>query len=250
MSPMTPPRLLSTVHTIIAFIAIVGIALLIFFWPAQQENVSTEQTSESSTSSMSSSDAVVASSTSSSDSSDAFDIASSSASTPVIKTSSERRYENTEMGFSFWYADDMTVTAPTSFVLEKGAIGYQINDPVHFGEIWVALNPNSTPRSVGEVQEVYSAPGGNLSKNYVLFTGKYKVDVYAHYDLFRLYEDQLQPGSNLSLLALVNRDLGGQAKTDVRNPIERLVAVYPNEKTLIEFFHNADNIVASMRVAE
>lgn len=247
---MTPPRSLSIVHTTVAFVAIITTSLVIFLWPAQQENVPTEKTSESMTSSSSSSDAVLASSASSSGSSNAFEIASSSASTPVFKTSSERRYENTETGFSFWYADDMTVTAPTSFVLEKGEIGYQINDPVHSGEIWVALNPNSTPKSVGEVQEVYSAPGGNLSKNYVLFTGKYKVDVYAHYDLFRLYEDQLQPGSNPSLLALVNRDLGGQAKTDVRNPIERLIAVYPNEKTLIEFFHNADSIVASMKTVQ
>jgi hypothetical protein len=246
---MTPPRSVSIGHTITAVIAIVGIALLIFFWPTQQENVSTEQTSELVTSSISSSDTELASSAYSSDSSDAFDIVSSSASTPVIKTSSERRYENTETGFSFWYADDMTVTAPTSFVLEKGEIGYQINDPVHFGEIWVVLSPDPTQKSNGAVriEEVYSAPGGNLSKNYVLYTGTYKVEVYAHYDVFPLYEDQLQPRSDLSLLDLVIRDLGGD---DVRNPIERLMAVYPNEKSLIEFFHSADNIVASMKVAE
>ncbi|MSR68075.1 hypothetical protein EXS65_04640 [Candidatus Peribacteria bacterium] len=249
---MTPSHTFSIYQKIASFIVIFGTFLLISFWPTQKGSQPSEQEGVPIVSPTSSSEQNITSTSSSVNSSESIDMASSSSSVGVINPHLKQNYKNNETGVFFWYGENMTVTAPTSFVLSKGAIGYQINDPLNYGEIWLEFSPDITEKSEGvvHVEEIYSPSGGNLSKNYVLFTGKYRVSVYAHYDVFGLYEDELKPGSQTSLTELVVRDLGGDAYVDVQNPIERLMAVHLKERTLMYFFNNADAIVASIGMKE
>ncbi|OGJ58311.1 hypothetical protein A3H22_01265 [Candidatus Peribacteria bacterium RIFCSPLOWO2_12_FULL_55_15] len=94
-------------------------------------------------------------------------------------------------------------------------------------------------------KDVYAAEGGNLSRDYVLYTGKYRVSVYAHYDVVpAFYEGKMKPSDSIS--DMVQRDLGGDWREYEKNPIQRLIALYPNEKTLKQFYQDADAIVKSM----
>lgn len=164
---------------------------------------------------------------------------------------SRKTYYDPKTGFTFWHPARLTVIAPKSFTIKTGEVGYEIKGSTideGYGvlstleEIWVGLKPDTREKSNGPVakKDVYSPPGGNLSRDYVLYTGKYRVTVNAHYDVSSLYEGKRGPDD--STTDLVKRDLGG----DLSNPIQRLIAVYPNEKTLKQFYQDANAIVQSM----
>ncbi|MEK7563154.1 MAG: hypothetical protein AAB544_02055 [Patescibacteria group bacterium] len=201
---------------------------------------------ESSISSVSSSSTLPASSSS----------AAISVSTPRASAApfTRKTYYDASTGFTFWHPARLTVIAPKSFYLEEGEVGYEITSPTideGFGvfsvleNISVGLKPDAREKSNGPVtgQDVYSPPGGNLSRHYVLYTGKYRVTVYANYDVFpAFYKGKYEPSDGFSITDLVKRDLGG----DLNNPIQRLIAVYPSEKTLKQFYQDSDAIVKSM----
>jgi len=194
----------------------------------------------------------------------------------------QKTYYDAKTGFGFEYFSRMSVSAPKSFYVGSGETGYQISDSSYNGEIWVALKPyddaanryekicmepdgydcnrygqldllkqksdmekqpiKATVGRAATISDVYAAPGGNLSRDYIFFTDKYRVSVFAHYDLWPLYERQSKVGSDASLSELVEKDLSG----NLSNPIERLIALYPGETTLKSFYGDADAIVRSM----
>lgn len=165
---------------------------------------------------------------------------------------SRKTYYDPKTGFTFWHPARLTVIAPKSFTIKTGEVGYEIKSPtidegygVHsvLENISIVLAPDAREKSNGPVlqEDVYSPPGGNLSRHYVLYTGKYRVSVYANYDVYPFfYKGTLKPGE--SITDVVRRDIGYELK----NPIQRLIALYPNEKTLKQFYEDADAIVNSM----
>lgn len=215
--------------------------LLLISCTSQPEKPALNGDNVTSVSSASSSSALPASSSSS--------IASSSRASFTRKT-----YYDAKTGFTFWHPARLTVIAPKSFTIKTGEVGYEIKSPTideGYGvlsvleDISVVLKPDAREKSNGPVtrQDVYSPPGGNLSRHYVLYTGKYRVTVYANYDVFpAFYKGKYEPADGFSITDLVKRDLGG----DLSNPIHRLIAVYPNEKTLKQFYQDADAIVKSI----
>lgn len=99
MNPMAPPRSISIVQKISAFIAIVGTFLVISFWPVQKDDLSSEQSTESVMSSVSSSNDSISSSASSMQSSIGMETLQSSSSAPVIDPALKKVYDNKRQDF-------------------------------------------------------------------------------------------------------------------------------------------------------
>jgi len=238
MDKLMPTNTLSIYQTIAAIFVILCIFLLIIFWPQKKLDIPNQERS-------SDTDAAAIDTTSTSVVS-SFEFAPSQTGSlsPIINPQIKNNFKDEATGFSFWYGVNMIITSPKSFYTEKGYVGYQINDPQNYGEIWVELQPDTSEKSYGPVsiEEVYSPPGGNLSKNYILFTGKYRVSVFAHYDVFPLYEEQLMKKKGISLTELVTEDLGEV----LEKPITRLIERHPEEPSLSAFYKNVDKVVESM----
>ncbi len=206
---------------------------------------------------------------------------SAQSSSAAAQAHATRTYRDARAGFAFSHPEHLTVDGPGSFTTDEGEIGFEAHDAAFTRDVWIVLRPYDAganryedicvePRGYdcmrygkrdllaqkaeiesasphehagrrATVEDVYAAPGGNLSRDYLFFTEHYRVSVFAHYDIAPLYEGRMTSGE--SLLDKVRQDIG----EELANPIDRLIAAYPREHALREFYEDADAMVRSMR---
>lgn len=158
-------------------------------------------------------------------------------------------FSNNEVGISFFYPPAWGEVIPTdnpyrteyAYAYVFSILDRERRYPIGKNmDIEVNIVKDNRPRGK-TVKDSYSGEGGNTSRVYTLFTGAYRIEIYANYSVSDLYANVYKQGD--SILELVRNDIG----KDLRDPIKNLLRVHPDWTEMKTFYVNVDTMVSTMK---